>query len=268
MLIPVLVGVAFITLLERKLLRFVGLRVGPNKVSIVGFLQPLGDAAKLANKEFNFLSNFNFLFYYISRILILMRSLILWSSFFFDPSLISFKFSILIVLIILSINSLNSILAGWRTFSKYSLIGRIRTVSQLISYESALYFCLFSLIFLYFSFRIHRLVFFPMIFRFTILLPFFYVWIPSFLAELNRTPYDFSEGERELVRGFNTEFGSVGFTFLFLSEYSNIIFFSFLTSILFFYSTEFIFSVVSFFFVIWIRSVLPRFRFDKLMMLS
>lgn len=267
-ILPVLVRVAFVTLLERKVLSLVGLRVGPNKVSILGFLQPLGDAAKLSNKQSNCLSNFNFFFYYITSLLILFSSIFLWVLFFFDPSRASLKFSVLILLVILSVNSFNSILAGWSTFSKYSLIGRVRTVSQLVSYESSLYLCLFSLVFLFFSFNFSRFLYLGFNLSFLFLLPFFYIWIPSFLAELNRTPYDFSEGERELVRGYNTEFGSVGFTLLFLSEYSNIIFFSFLSSFIFFSGLEFFFSFLLFFFVIWIRSVLPRFRFDKLMLLA
>lgn len=246
----------------------VGLRLGPNKVSFIGLLQPIGDAVKLANKQINVLSNFNFLFYYLSSFLMLLRALVIWSSFFFDPLPISFKYSLLILLSILSFNSLNSILAGWRTFSKYSLIGRIRTVSQLISYESALYFCIFSIILIFFSFNYNRFFFLPLSLRCVILPAFFYIWVPSFLAELNRTPYDFSEGERELVRGFNTEFGSAGFTFLFLSEYSNIIFFSALTSFFFFSGFFRMFFIFTFFFIIWIRSVLPRYRFDKLISLA
>ena len=223
------------TLLERKILRLVGVRLGPNKVSFFGFLQPLGDAAKLINKQNNILANFNFFFYYLSCLLTLGGSLLIWSSFSFSSPLVSFKFSFILLFVVLSVNALLSILAGWRRFSKFSLIGRVRTVSQLVSYESSLYFCLFSVILLIFSFNMSRLSFLFVPLCFIFMIPFFFVWVPSFLAELNRTPYDFSEGERELVRGFNTEFGSAGFTFLFLSEYSRIIFFCALSSVIFFF---------------------------------
>lgn len=267
-LIVVLVRVAFITLLERKFLRLVGIRLGPNKVTFIGFLQPLGDAVKLANKQRNFLSNYSFFFYYLSACWIIFGSLVLWRRYPWGFSCFSFKFSILTLFVILSINSFFSVLAGWRTFSKYSLIGRVRTVAQLISYESSLYLCLFSLIFLFFCFRFYSFSFELFYIAAFFLPPFFYIWVPSFLAELNRTPYDFSEGERELVRGYNTEFGSSGFTLLFLAEYSNIVFFCALTSLLFFGGVFVFLFLGCIIFVIWIRSVLPRYRFDKLISLA
>lgn len=145
-------GVAFITLLERKVLSLVGLRVGPNKVSFMGFLQPLGDALKLARKQFNLLSNFRGFFYYRSSFFMLASSILLWRCLFVEPPILNFKFSFLILFLVLAFGSLNSIYSGWRTFSKYSIIGRLRTVCQLISYESALYFCVFSLVFVRASF--------------------------------------------------------------------------------------------------------------------
>ena len=266
-LIPVLVGVAFLTLIERKVLRLVGARVGPNKVSLGGFLQPIGDAVKLSDKQVNCLTNSSFFFYYGSRILMFVIGVFAWFCIPRVPDVIVFKFSVLVIFLILGFNSLNSIMSGWRTFGKYSLIGRLRTVSQLISYEAVLYLCLFFLIVLLYSFNFNLLCGSP----FEVLAavsPFlFMAWSISVLAELNRTPYDFSEGERELVRGFNTDFGSLSFTLIFLAEYSMILFFCLMSTLIFFKSLEFFFFFF-FFFVIWIRSVLPRFRFDKLIMLS
>lgn len=226
---------AFITLLERKLLSLIGLRVGPNKVSVGGILQPIGDALKLSNKSYNLIRNFSLSFYYFSSFSILFRSIFLLSLLFFFPPLISFKYSILFFFLILGFNSLNSIITGWRTFTKYSLVGSLRTVSQLISYEAVLYLVVFSFVYTYFSFDFSSILFFSLSIPFIFLLPCFYIWVPTFLAELNRTPYDFSEGERELVRGFNTEYGSVGFTLIFLSEYRNIFFFCILSGFLFFF---------------------------------
>lgn len=179
-----------------------------------------------------------------------------------------FKFRGLTLFLILGYNSLNSILCGWRAYSKFSLIGRIRTVSQLISYEAVLYLCLFFVILFLGSFDFKEFLFFPPSLFFIISFPCFYIWLPTLLAELNRTPYDFSEGESELVRGFNTEFGSVCFTLIFLGEYGIIVFFCALSSSIFFSSLRFLFCLIFFFSLVWIRSVLPRFRFDKLMLLA
>lgn len=267
-LIPVLLGVAFFTLLERKVLRLVGFRVGPNKVALVGFLQPIADALKLSSKQVNILSNFSFFFYYLRSLLLIRGSFFLWYCYFRDPSVYSFKFLVLFLIAVLSLNSLRSILRGWRTFRKFSLIGRLRTVCQLISYEAPLYLCLFFLFSCSFSFCSTDFLFYgPYIIAF--FFPYcFYIWLPCMLAELNRSPYDFSEGERELVRGFNTEFGSSCFTLIFLAEYSNMIFFCSLRCLLFFEVWSLIFFFAVFFFLIWVRAVTPRYRFDKLMSLS
>nr|YP_009228531.1 NADH dehydrogenase subunit 1 [Epitrimerus sabinae]ALK03794.1 NADH dehydrogenase subunit 1 [Epitrimerus sabinae] len=260
-LIPLLISVAFLTLMERKLLSIVGFRLGPNKVSIYGFLQPISDAFKLMNKEANLLSNFSFFFYYMGAFGMLTMALLVWGS---VVDLVSFKHSILIFMLILGLNSMLCIFCGWSTFSKYPLLGSLRTVAQLISYESLLYLCLFFFLCFFYTFNVYSIKL-DSLFLFSFLAPIcFYVWLPSMLAELNRTPYDFSEGESELVSGFNTEFGSESFTFIFLAEYGNIIFFCSLSSYLFFNPLNFFFFFF-FFFTIWIRSVLPRYRFDKLM---
>lgn len=266
--LPVFIRVAFFTLLERKILRIVGFRLGPNKVRVLGILQPVGDAFKLFNKEINNLSNYGSFFHYLRALLSIIRAILLWNLASSEPSPLGLKSSILSLILILGVNRIGSILAGWRTFRKFSLIGSLRTVAQLISYEASLYMCFFFFIFIYASFGITRYHFSPiLLLSFT--LPFcFYIWVPSFLAELNRTPYDFSEGERELVRGFNTEFGSRGFTIFFLSEYSNIIFFCIVSSFIFFSISLLFFFLIRSFFVVWIRRVLPRYRYDKLMSLS
>lgn len=266
-MVPALIGVAFLTLLERKVLRIVGFRLGPNKVSFYGIFQPLADAFKLANKRVNLLNNFSFFFYYLSSFFILLMSISLFSCFFVFPSPVFLKYSILIFFFALGFNRFNSILCGWRSFRKFSLIGSIRTVSQLISYEAVLYICFFILVISFSRFRFSSMLYMNLSLLFIFAIPVFYIWIPTFLAELNRTPYDFSEGERELVSGFNTEFGSGCFTLIFLAEYSNIIFFCIISSFLFFFKTL-IYPLILIYMVIWFRSVLPRFRFDKLMSLA
>jgi NADH-ubiquinone oxidoreductase chain 1 len=243
MILPPLISVAFITLLERKVLRIVGFRLGPNKVSFLGLLQPIGDALKLANKRINFLRRFSLFFYYISAFFIISISLSLFVCLNVVPNFFLLKFSFLIFLIILAFNSLNSIYSGWSSYRKYSLIGSIRTVAQLISYEAVLYLCLFFFFILYNSFDVRLISFYGLSFTFIFIIPCFFIWFPTMLSELNRTPYDFSEGERELVRGFNTEFASGCFTLIFLAEYGRIIFFSMISSFFFFYPVY-----ISFFF--------------------
>lgn len=266
LILPILISVAFLTLIERKFLGIVGFRPGPNKVRISGIFQPIGDAFKLSNKSNNSLLNFSFYFYYLRGFFIITFSLCLWSIFFREPCPISLKFGLIFFILILGLNSFNSIFSGWRTLRKYTLIGRMRTVAQLISYEAALYICLIFLIFSYCCFNTFSIIFFPFSF-FSLLIPIvFYFWLPSILAELNRTPFDFSEGESELVRGFNTDFGSSLFTLIFLREYSNILFFSLFSYFLFFFF-RINFFFLFFLYIIWIRSVLPRYRFDKLMLL-
>ena len=235
----VFISVAFLTLFERKLLSLIGVRIGPYKVSIGGLLQPIRDAVKLINKQTNILSRFSLTFYFLSSFFIIFCSCLFWVIFNPTVRLVYFKNSLIVILVVFSFRRLISIVSGWRTFSKYSLIGRMRFVTQIISYEASLYLCLFCIIIFYFSLNISMI---KEILFFFIVSPFLlFYWIPSCLIELNRTPYDFSEGERELVRGFNTEFGSKGFTLIFLSEYSNIIFISVISAFFFFFFMKKIF---------------------------
>lgn len=266
--VPGLITVAFLTLLERKVLGVIGYRLGPFKPSFLGFLQPIGDAVKLANKQVNSLSHFSLVFYYFSCMIMFLRAVGFICMLFCDPRVASFKFSFIILMVILGFNVLNSMIRGWSVYRKFSLIGSIRTVCQLISYESALYLVLFFFFCIINSLSSSDYSFysFPLI---LVILPFCgYFWLPCVLAELNRTPFDFSEGESELVRGFNTEFGSSGFTLIFLAEYSNINMFCILSRFIFLQDFFVYFYVFLIFWVIWIRAVLPRFRFDKLMILA
>lgn len=268
--VPVLVSVAFITLAERKVLSLIGIRQGPNKVSLQGILQPMSDAIKLANKRSNRLSNSSLFIYYISVLIIMVSAVTIWSALIFIERGVAWKFSMLTIMIILGISSIKAILAGWRTYGKYSLVGSMRTVSQIISYESILYLCLLIVIWLVKSFGVKDLNW-QNIRNLSLLLPFLLIfWVPSILAELNRTPYDFSEGERELVRGFNTEFGSRSFTLIFLREYRNIIFFILFSTIILFFNEATFITILVFlilnYWIIWIRTTLPRMRFDKFMM--
>nr|YP_011026073.1 NADH dehydrogenase subunit 1 [Arctolamia fruhstorferi]WQM87500.1 NADH dehydrogenase subunit 1 [Arctolamia fruhstorferi] len=274
LIICVLVGVAFLTLLERKVLGYIQIRKGPNKVGLMGLLQPFSDAIKLFSKEqvYPFMSNFNL--YYLSPVINLTLALMLWICFPMLSVNINFNFSILYFLSISSLSVYSIMLAGWSSNSNYSLLGSLRSVAQTISYEVSLSLILMSFLFMILSFNILELMKYQKNIWFLIfMLPLSFMWMVSSLAETNRTPFDFAEGESELVSGFNVEYSSGGFAMIFLAEYASILFMSFMCSMLFLGGNliNFIFflklSLMSFLWL-WIRGTLPRYRYDKLMYLA
>nr|YP_010464287.1 NADH dehydrogenase subunit 1 [Chlorophila portschinski]UUL71664.1 NADH dehydrogenase subunit 1 [Chlorophila portschinski] len=274
LVVCVLIGVAFLTLLERKVLGYIQIRKGPNKVGFMGILQPFGDAIKLFSKEqtFPFMSNFNV--YYFSPVLNLFISLFIWMLMPFLGVFLSFNLSLLFFLCVSSVSVYCIMLAGWSSNSSYSLLGSLRSVAQIVSYEVSLSLILMSLVYLVLGFDLalfieHQSNIWLMFFCF----PLFFMWIISSLAETNRTPFDFAEGESELVSGFNVEYSSGGFAMIMLAEYSSILFMSMISVVLFLggdlYSFMFFVKVafVGFVFV-WARGTFPRFRYDKLMYLA
>nr|AXS66090.1 NADH dehydrogenase subunit 1 [Elateroidea sp. 9 KM-2017] len=274
LLICVLVGVAFLTLLERKVLGYIQIRKGPNKVGIVGIPQPFGDAIKLFTKEQTVPSMSNYLSYYFSPVLNLFLSLVMWICIPFFSGLLYFNLGFLFFLCVSSLGVYTIMVAGWSSNSNYSLLGGLRSVAQTISYEVSLALILISFLILNFSLNMFDFIYIQKYIWFFFLgLPLALIFFVSMLAETNRTPFDFAEGESELVSGFNVEYSSGGFALIFLSEYSNILFMSFLFSLVFLggdlMSWLFFFKVlfVSFFFI-WVRGTLPRFRYDKLMYLA
>lgn len=263
----VLVSVAFLTLIERKVLGMVGIRLSPLKMRIVGVLQPIGDALKLAFKLDSFLSyRFNLIYVFIGS-MFLSFSLSIWIfTRLFYTDVIYIKISLLIILFIITFRTLSILLVGWLSLSKYPLIGAIRSATQAISYESIIILIFLILAFFIGCYKIDLNIL--KINIFFIIPIMFLFWLFTSLAEIGRTPYDFSEGERELVSGFNTEFGSTPFSLIFLSEYSNILFFGSITSLIFFSIRGLIYFLIVVFWFIWIRSVLPRSRFDYLIDLA
>nr|YP_009441668.1 NADH dehydrogenase subunit 1 [Byturus ochraceus]AOY39187.1 NADH dehydrogenase subunit 1 [Byturus ochraceus] len=274
LLICVLISVAFLTLLERKVLGYIQIRKGPNKVGFLGILQPFGDAIKLFTKEqvYPFMSNFNI--YYLCPIINLFLALFLWMAMPFIGMLFSFNYSILFFLVISSLSVYTIMLAGWSSNSNYSLIGGLRSVAQTISYEVSLALILMSFLFLIMDFNISSLMKYQKYSWFLFLcLPLCLMWFVSSLAETNRTPFDFAEGESELVSGFNVEYSSGGFALIFLAEYASILFMSMLCSMMFlggnFNSWLFFLKLLFMSFLwLWVRGTLPRYRYDKLMYLT
>nr|QHD47886.1 NADH dehydrogenase subunit 1 [Sinacroneuria dabieshana] len=274
LIICVLVGVAFLTLMERKVLGYIQIRKGPNKVGIVGVPQPFSDAIKLFTKEQTYPVLSNYLPYYFSPVFSLFLALLAWQVMPYSVGMYMFNLGILFFLCCTSLGVYTVMIAGWSSNSNYALLGGLRGVAQTISYEVSLALILLSFLFLIDGFNIGSFDKFQGWVWFLFLtFPLALSWFASCLAETNRTPFDFAEGESELVSGFNVEYSSGGFALIFLAEYASILFMSMLFSVVFLggdiYSWLFYVKLtfISFMFI-WVRGTLPRFRYDKLMYLA
>nr|ALR49244.1 NADH dehydrogenase subunit 1 [Babylonia borneensis] len=275
----ILLAVAFFTLLERKGLSYMQLRKGPNKVGLMGLPQPIADAAKLLTKEIAKPTMANYSPYFVAPVFSFILALLLWQLY---PSLYScsyFKWGILFFLCVSGMNVYGTLLAGWASNSKYALLGSLRAIAQTISYEISMALTLLFPLFLVGSFNFIEIkesqTFMWLIF---IMIPISFIWFVTCVAETNRAPFDFAEGESELVSGFNIEYGAAGFALIFLAEYANILVMSLFSSLLFLGGSSFIFfeSDLGFmmkvlflaFLFIWVRGSYPRFRYDLLMGLT
>nr|YP_398826.1 NADH dehydrogenase subunit 1 [Leptotrombidium akamushi]BAE47108.1 NADH dehydrogenase subunit 1 [Leptotrombidium akamushi] len=262
---PILLAVMFFTLFEVQLLGKVHMRIGPYRVGLIGIFQPISDFLKLFNKNFWSPSKSSLLIYMLTPLLCLFVGLIVWFSYGTKTPISNMKWSILSFFCLSSLLVFYLLMSGWSSSSSYSLLGSYRSAAQTISYEVCLIFIIFSSIFFTKSFSIWlnseetpKLSFIHPIL--------FLIWIFSCLAEANRTPFDLTEGESELVSGFNTEYLGGLLSFFFITEYAFMIFLSFLTAV--FFSGEKMFwmkqmLMISFF--IFTRSAFPRMRFDWLM---
>nr|YP_009180324.1 NADH dehydrogenase subunit 1 [Suthora nipalensis]ALL96718.1 NADH dehydrogenase subunit 1 [Suthora nipalensis] len=276
--LPILIAVAFLTLVERKILSYMQGRKGPNIVGPFGLLQPLADGVKLFIKEPIRPSTSSPILFIITPMLALLLAISIWAPLPLPFPLADLNLGVLFLLAMSSLAVYSILWSGWASNSKYALIGALRAVAQTISYEVTLAIILLSIIILTGNYSLTTLsvaqeplyLIFPC-------WPLAMMWYVSTLAETNRAPFDLTEGESELVSGFNVEYAAGPFALFFLAEYANIMLMNTLTAILFFnpsflnppqelfpllLATKTLLLSAGF---LWIRASYPRFRYDQLM---
>nr|AGN71128.1 NADH dehydrogenase subunit 1 [Cryptobatrachus sp. TNHC-GDC 451] len=276
-IIPILLAVAFFTLIERKVLGYTQHRKGPNIVGPTGILQPVADGIKLFTKEPIRPATSSQALFLFTPAMALMIAMIIWTPLPMPHSFSTMNLGILFILALSSLTVYSILGSGWASNSKYALIGALRAVAQTISYEVTLALILLNVILLSGSFSLENFnitqqalwLIFPT-------WPLAMMWFISTLAETNRAPFDLTEGESELVSGFNVEYAGGPFALFFLTEYANILLMNTLSAIVFLGSCNFIFlipptltlmiktSLLAMTFL-WVRTSYPRFRYDHLM---
>lgn len=278
-IIPVLISVAYLTLAERKIIGYMQARKGPNIVGLFGLLQPLADGVKLFSKEMIIPNHVSIFLYFFAPILALTLGLIVWGVMPLGDNIVlsDISLGVLLIFALSSIGVYAILMSGWSSNSKYAFLGALRAAAQMISYEVSIGLIIISVILCSGSLNLTFIVnaqnqsiwfLFP-------LLPAAIMFFVSCLAETNRAPFDLTEGESELVSGFNVEYSSMSFALFFLAEYSHIIFMSFLFTLLFlggwvlpiinFDFSLFIKAIFIIYLFIWIRASYPRLRYDQLM---
>nr|UZT67536.1 NADH dehydrogenase subunit 1 [Ibalia sp. ZJUH 20220011] len=273
LMIMILISLAFLTLLERKMLGYLQIRKGPNKVSLMGILQPFSDAIKLFSKELFLIKNLNFMFFLLSPILSISLMLMMWSILPNFYILFYLNLNVLLFMCMLNMGVYPLMIMGWSSNSMYSMLGAMRSIAQTISYEVSLIFIIISSLMMIESFNFMNLFKYQFYMNFLFFMyPIMLMFLISIIAELNRTPFDLSEGESELVSGFNTEYMSGSFSLIFMAEYGMIMLMSFLFSMFYINNKNyyFLFYLKMLFIMILIilfRGSYPRMRYDMLMML-
>nr|AND51094.1 NADH dehydrogenase subunit 1 [Eosphagnum rigescens] len=287
-IIPLLLGVAFLVLAERKVMASMQRRKGPNVVGLFGLLQPLADGFKLMIKEPILPSSANLFIFIMAPVITFMLSLIAWAVIPFDYGMVlsDLNVGILYLFAISSLGVYGIITAGWSSNSKYAFLGALRSAAQMVSYEVSIGLIIITVLICVGSCNFSEIVIAQKQIWFGIpLFPVFIMFFISCLAETNRAPFDLPEAEAELVAGYNVEYSSMGFALSFSGEYANMILMSSLCTLLFLGgwlpildipifqaipgSIWFSIKVLFFLFVyIWVRAAFPRYRYDQLMRLG
>ncbi|NJO18203.1 MAG: NADH-quinone oxidoreductase subunit NuoH [Thioploca sp.] len=293
--VPLMLSVAYLTYAERKIIGYMQVRIGPNRVGPRGWLQPIADAVKLMFKEIIIPTNANTFLFIIAPILVIAPALAAWAVIPFMSGwvLADINAGLLYILAMTSIGVYGIIIAGWASNSKYAFLGALRSAAQIVSYEIAMGFALVGVLMAAGSLNLSQIIqaqngsifhwfWLP-------LLPLFVIYFISGVAETNRSPFDLAEGESEIVAGFHVEYSGMLFAIFFLAEYANMILIAALTSTLFwggwlspfqgtFLESTFAWVPGLFWFIIkialfllfflWFRATFPRYRYDQLMRLG
>ncbi len=288
LLVPLLIGVAYLTYAERKVLAAMQLRKGPNVVGPFGLLQPFADALKMLMKETIIPSGSNRVLFLLAPMLTFGLAMLAWAVIPVNDgwAIADINVGILYLFAISSLGVYGIIIAGWASNSKYAFLGAMRSAAQMVSYEVSIGFVLVSVLLCVGSLNLTDVVRAQSTVWFAIpLFPMFIIFFISALAETNRSPFDLPEGESEIVAGFFVEYSSMSFALFFLGEYANMILMSALTTILFLggwlapFGIEpftwvpgpiwFILKICLCLFVfLWVRATFPRYRYDQLMRLG
>lgn len=298
-LVPLMLAVAYLTLWERKLIGWIQIRIGPNRVGPAGLLQPIADGIKLLMKEIIVPANANKALFLLAPVLMIMPAIAAWAVIPFGPGMVlaDIDAGLLYIMALSSMGVYGVIVAGWASNSKYAFLGAMRSAAQMVSYELAMGFALVVVLMVSQSLNLSAIVeaqgrgwfaargFAFLSWNWLPLAPMLVVYFVSGVAETNRAPFDVVEGESEIVAGHMVEYSGMTFALFFLAEYMNMILISALTAIMFFggwlppidtplfdavpgvfWFLLKVFFIVSMF--LWIRATLPRYRYDQIMRLG
>jgi NADH-quinone oxidoreductase subunit H len=288
---PLMIAVAYLTYAERKVIGYMQVRIGPNRVGFKGLLQPIADGLKLMMKEIIIPSGANKFLFVLAPVLTIGPALAAWAVIPFSPEVVlaNVDAGLLYILAITSMGVYGVIIAGWASNSKYAFLGSLRSAAQIVSYEIAMGFALVGVLMASQSLNLVEIVkaqtggifswyWLP-------LLPMFIVYLIAGVAETNRAPFDVAEGESEIVAGFHVEYSGMAFAVFFLAEYANMILIAALTSLMFLGGWNPLFDIAPFnwipgfvwlmfkigfvlFLFLWFRATFPRYRYDQIMRLG